>query len=64
MKVTVSNEELVDHKLSEAHLQQTVDSIHNDGYVVLENVVPHHKLDILRQKMLEDLQTLPCFLWL
>ena len=58
MKVTVSNEELVDHKLSEVHLQQTVDSIHNDGYVVLENVVPHHKLDLLRQKMLEDLQTL------
>ena len=58
MKVTVSNEELVEHKLSEAHLQQTVDSIHNDGYVVLENVVPHHKLDLLRQKMLEDLQTL------
>ena len=40
MKVTVSNEELVDHKLSEVHLQQTVDSIHNDGYVVLEDVVP------------------------
>ena len=58
MKVTVSNEELVEHKLSEAHLQQTVDLIHNDGYVVLENVVPHHKLDLLRQKMLEDLQTL------
>ena len=58
MKVTISNEELVDHKVSEAHLQQAADSIHNDGYVVLENVVPHHKLDMLRQKMREDLQTL------
>ncbi|MEC8891721.1 MAG: hypothetical protein VX901_00215, partial [Candidatus Poribacteria bacterium] len=58
MKVTISDEELVDHKVSEAHLQRAADSIHNDGYVVLENVVPHHKLDMLRQKMREDLQTL------
>ena len=58
MEITVQPEELVAGKLTEAHVAQAVKAICVDGYVVLENVVSHEHLDILRERMDADSQIL------
>ncbi|RKU05527.1 hypothetical protein C6503_27035 [Candidatus Poribacteria bacterium] len=58
MEITVQPKELADRKLSDAHVKQAVDAIRVDGYVVLENVVSHEHLDILRERMDADSQIL------
>ena len=58
MEITVQPEELVAGKLTEAHVAQAVKAICVDGYVVLENVVSHEHLDILRERMDADSQVL------
>ena len=39
-------------------LKQAVEAIRRDGYVVIENAVPHEPLDILREKMDQDSKVL------
>ncbi len=58
MEITVQPKELAAGKLSDAHVKQALDAIRVDGYVVLENVVSHEHLDILRERMDADSQTL------
>lgn len=58
MEITVQPKELAAGKLSDTHVQQAVDAIRVDGYVILENVVSHEHLDILRERMDADSQIL------
>lgn len=58
MEITVQPKELAAGKLTEAHVEQALKAIHVDGYVVLENVVNHDHLDILRERMDADSQIL------
>src|SRR5438067_525890 len=54
MEITIGPEELKAGKMSGAHLQAAVQAIRTEGYVVLENVVSHAHLDVLRERMDED----------
>ena len=54
MEITVQPEELAVGKLTDAHVEQAVRAIRVEGYVVLENVVNHEHLDILRERMDAD----------
>lgn len=54
MEITIGPEELKAGKVSGAHLQAAVEAIRTEGYVVLENVVSHAHLDVLRERMDED----------
>jgi ectoine hydroxylase-related dioxygenase (phytanoyl-CoA dioxygenase family) len=58
MTITVSPQELKAGKLSQAHVDQAVAAIRTDGFVVLEDVVSHAHLDVLRVRMDEDSQKL------
>ena len=58
MEITVQPEELATGELTEAHVKQAVEAIRVDGYVVLENVIEHEHLDILRERMDADAQIL------
>ena len=58
MDITVQPEELAAGKLTEAHMAEALKAIRVDGYVVLENVVSHEHLDILRERMDADSQIL------
>ena len=58
MEITVQSKELATGKLSDAHVKQAVDAIRVDGYVILENVISHEHLDILRERMDADSQIL------
>ena len=58
MEITVQSKELAAGKLTDAHVEQAVKAIRVDGYVVLENVVSHEHLDILRERMDADSQIL------
>jgi ectoine hydroxylase-related dioxygenase (phytanoyl-CoA dioxygenase family) len=54
MRISVTPEELKAGKISPARVSQAVEAIRVDGYVVLEDVVSHAHLDILRERMDED----------
>lgn len=41
-------------QLSPQHLEIAIRSLHQDGLVVVENVVPHDVLDHLNEKMVQD----------
>ena len=58
MEITVHPKELAAGKLSDAHVKQAVEAIRVEGYVVLENVINHDHLDILRERMDADSQRL------
>ena len=58
MEITVQPEELAVGKLTDAHVEKAVQAIRVDGYVILENVVKHEHLDILRERMDADSQIL------
>ena len=58
MEITISPEELANDEMSETHLNQAVHAIREDGYVILSDVISHAHLDLLREKMDEDLCTL------
>jgi ectoine hydroxylase-related dioxygenase (phytanoyl-CoA dioxygenase family) len=58
MTITVGREESAAGKISTTHLQQAVDALRTEGYVVLENVVSHEHLDRLRERMDEDSEKL------
>jgi ectoine hydroxylase-related dioxygenase (phytanoyl-CoA dioxygenase family) len=54
MEVTISVKERAAGTMSPEHLRQAVEAIRREGYVVLENVVSHEHLGILRERMDED----------
>ena len=58
MTITLGHEEISAGKISAAHLQQAIVAIRGEGYVVLENIVSHAHLDVLRERMDEDSQKL------
>ena len=58
MEITVQPEELAAGKLTDAHVEQAVQAIRVDGYVILENVIKHEHLDMLRERMDADSQIL------
>ena len=58
MEVTLQSQELAKGKMSQIHVDRAVEAIRTDGYVILENVVDHGHLDILRERMDEDSQKL------
>ena len=58
MHISVTTDELRAKKLSPIHLEETVKAINEDGYVIIENVVPHEPLDILKEKMDQDSEIL------
>ena len=58
MVITVKPNELSAGSLTDKHIKQAVEAIRVDGYVVLENIVKHKNLDILRERMDADSQKL------
>ena len=58
MVITVKPTELASGKLSDKHVKQAVEAIRVDGYVVLENIINHKHLDILKERMDADSQKL------
>ena len=58
MEITVQPEELAAGKLTDTHVEQAVQAIHVDGYVILENVINPEHLDMLRERMDADSQIL------
>ena len=58
MEITVQATELADGKLSQSQLDKALEALRIDGYVILENIVDHAHLDILRERMDADSQKL------
>ena len=58
MKIKVSSEELTKRELSASHLRQAIDAIHEEGYIILGNIVSHNHLDLLNEKMTQDSHTI------
>ncbi|MXZ00408.1 phytanoyl-CoA dioxygenase family protein [Candidatus Poribacteria bacterium] len=58
MVITVQPRELASEKLTDAHVDEAVRAIRVNGYVVLENIINHEHLDILRERMDADSQIL------
>ena len=58
MTVTVTPEERTKGAISAANLARAIGALRADGYVVLEDVVPHEPLEILQARMEEDSQRL------
>ena len=58
MVITVQPQELASEKLTDVHVDQAVQAIHVYGYVVLEDIINHEHLDILRERMDADSQIL------
>ncbi|KAI1497263.1 hypothetical protein F5X99DRAFT_29263 [Biscogniauxia marginata] len=56
--VRPSATEIKNKRLDDRNLELAVRSIHQDGLVVVEDVVPHKDLDHLNTKMVEDARTL------
>lgn len=58
MKITLTPQERAAGALSEENVQRAADAIRNDGYVVLADVIDTAHLDVLRERMAADSQTL------
>ena len=58
MEITISPKELSNGEMAQTHLDQAVHAIRTDGYVILSDIISHAHLDLLREKMDEDLHTL------
>lgn len=56
--IRVTQEEIARRALSSAHLEKAVQAILADGFVVLEDIVDQSHLDVLHERMLEDVQLL------
>lgn len=56
--VTPQQNEIAAGKLSENHIKMAVQAIRIDGCVVIENIISHKHLDVLRQRMDADSQKL------
>lgn len=58
MGITLSPAELAAEEMSANKLQTAVSAILEDGYVILDNAVPHAVLDLLHERMEADSQEL------
>lgn len=58
MNIPISPTELVAEQMAPAKVAQAVNAIRTDGYVILDNLISHAHLDLLREKMTEDSHTL------
>jgi ectoine hydroxylase-related dioxygenase (phytanoyl-CoA dioxygenase family) len=58
MTITIGPEAIKSGQLSPAQLNRALEALRKDGYVVLENIVSHAHLDLLRERMDEDSQKL------
>ncbi len=58
MEITVKPKELAAGKLTDKHLKQAVEAIQVEGYVVIDNIINHDHLDILKERMDADSQRL------
>ena len=58
MVVRPSKGEVSRMKLDDRNLELAVRHVHQDGLVVVEDVVPHGDLDLLNAKMVQDARTL------
>lgn len=56
--IALSTAERERERLSDRNLDIAVRAIRDDGFVILEDVIAHEHLDILREKMSADLETL------
>jgi len=56
--IRLSDTERAEQKLSPEHLAQAIDAVRNDGYVVLEKVVDEAHLDVLHERIVEDVKLL------
>lgn len=56
--VKLSKNEVSSGRLGERNLEKAVRSLHEDGLVVISDVVPHADLDQLNEKMVQDARTL------
>ena len=56
MEITVIPEEHAAESLTDAHLKQALDAIRTEGYIILNAVVAHEHLDLLRERMTEDIE--------
>ena len=54
MVIKVQPKEITDAKLSDENIKKAVKAIQVDGYVVIEDVISHDSLDILRERMDAD----------
>ena len=58
MEITIQAAELDNQRLSQHHLDRALQALRLGGYVILENIVDHAHLDILRERMDTDSQKL------
>lgn len=58
MTVTITEQERAAGAMSAAHLEEAIGALRTDGYVVLEDIIPHAPLDVLTERMLEDAERL------
>jgi hypothetical protein len=58
IEIDVTLAEVQSGVMAPEHLQQAKEAIRTDGFVVLKNVVDPEHLDILRERMFEDVQAL------
>ena len=56
MEITVTPEEHAAESLTDAHLKQALDAIRTEGYIILNAVVAHEHLDLLCERMTEDIE--------
>jgi len=56
--VRPSSQEIVDGRLGERNLEKAVRSLHQDGLVVVSDVIPHEHLDHLNARMTDDARAL------
>ncbi|RGP67425.1 putative tpr domain [Fusarium sporotrichioides] len=56
--VQPSSREVKNLTLDSRNLEKAVRHMHRDGLVIVEDVVPHHDIDLLNKKMIEDAHVL------
>ena len=58
MRIQITSAEIDRRQLTAAHLAQAVESVRQNGFVILGQVIPTPPLDLLFERMLTDLNTL------
>jgi len=58
MRIQITSTEIDRRQLTAEHLAQAVESVRQNGFVILGQVIPTPPLDLLFERMLTDLNTL------
>ena len=58
MRIQITSAEIDRRQLTAEHLAQAVESVRQNGFVILGQVIPTPPLDLLFERMLTDLNTL------